>query len=285
MEIAVRDRVYGVDFSGAKDAGKRIWIASGAPVKGTLQIQSCRPAENLPGSSGERDHSLWALRRLIIAETRAAFGLDFPFGLPEALVAHEHWESFVLAFPQDYPSPKAFRERCCKAAQGKELRRLTDGVAQTPFSPYNIRLYRQTFYGIRDLLHPLVEKGQARVLPMQEPAEDRPWLLEICPASTLKRKGLYMPYKGNRDRHRSARRQILGALERSRIAIEEPALRSTIVQDSGGDALDSVIAALATFEALSSAQPPVLEDHRTYALEGYVYVTNADQQRSMWNST
>jgi hypothetical protein len=272
MESTVRSRVYGVDFSGARDAGRRIWITSGVPAGGTLRIESCRPAEDLPGSSKERDQALRGLRSLVESQSQAAVGLDFPFGLPLALIGYDDWESFVLAFPTDYPSPEAFRERCRRAVRGHELRRLTDQVARTPFSPYNIRLYRQTFHGIRDLLHPLVKKDRARVLPMQEPVEDRPWLLEICPASTLKRDGLYVPYKGNHDRHRSARRDILRALERGRLRVEEQALRSTVVQDSGGDALDSVIAALATFEALCSAAQPNLKDNPAYALEGYVYV-------------
>jgi hypothetical protein len=279
MEMTTRKRVYGVDFSGARDAGKHIWIAGGTPAGRTLRIQTCHPAEDLPESSRERDQALRAVRQLVKNQSRAVVGLDFPFGLPEVLVGHDDWESFALAFPGEYPSAQAFRDKCRRAAEGRELRRLTDQVARTPFSPYNIRLYRQTFHGIRGLLHPLVSEDQARVLPMQEPAEDKPWLLEICPASTLKAEGLYAPYKGNRDEHRSARARILRALERGRIIIEEQALRPKIVDDVGGDALDSVIAALATFEALANAALPDSVDNRTYALEGYVYVMEAVEER------
>jgi hypothetical protein len=275
METRTRDRVYGVDFSGAKDAGRRIWIASGTMVEETLLIEMCRPAQDLPGSSKEREQALWALRELIVSENRSAVGLDFPFGLPQKLVDHDHWEPFVLAFPRDYPSPEAFRKACREAADGREVRRLTDEDARTPFSPYNIRLYRQTYYGIRHLLHPLVLNNQACVLPMQEPAEDRPWLLEICPASTLKARGLYRPYKGKEDRHHIARQHILGALERQRITIQEEELRSVIVHDAGGDALDSVIAALATFEALRTPLPAGVKEDEVYAVEGYVYVGDA----------
>jgi hypothetical protein len=275
MQSPTRDLVYGVDFSGAKDAGKRIWIACGTAKEEGLQIETCRPAEDLPGSSREREQAMRALRELIITENRCIVGLDFPFGLPQELVGHDRWESFVLAFPQDYPSPEAFREACCEAAGGRELRRLTDEAARTPFSPYNIRLYRQTYYGIRDLLHPLMAEDQARVLPLQELAADRPWLLEICPASTLKRAGLYVPYKGIQDQRRSARRDILQGLERKRIAIQKQAVRSTIVHDAGGDALDSVIAALATYEALCTSPSAKSKASDVYAVEGYVYVGDA----------
>ncbi len=33
-----------------------------------------------------------------------AFGLDFPFGLPYALVEQESWEEFIIAFPNLYDS-------------------------------------------------------------------------------------------------------------------------------------------------------------------------------------
>jgi hypothetical protein len=108
---------------------------------------------------------------------------------------------------------------------------------------------------------------------MQEAEEDKPWLLEICPASTLKRGGLYAPYKGGRDEHRSARLRILRELEARAIAIR-PGLRSTIVDDVGGDALDSVVAALATFTALRNSLVVDAEDRAVYAIEGYVYVGN-----------
>ena len=35
----------------------------------------------------------------------AAFGLDFPFGLPEVLVEQESWKKFIIAFPNLYDSP------------------------------------------------------------------------------------------------------------------------------------------------------------------------------------
>jgi hypothetical protein len=272
VESTTRKRVYGVDFSGAKDAGRRIWIATGSAAGETLQIECCLAAKDLPGSSRERDSALRALRELIARESRAAVGLDFPFGLPQALCGYSDWESFVLAFPNDYPSPEVFRAVCRAAAQGRELRRLTDEVARTPFSPYNIRIYRQTYYGIRDLLRPLVEKDRVRVLPMQMPAADRASLLEICPASTLKRQGLYMPYKGDTASHRSARQRILQAFERNRITLREETLRATILQDAGGDALDSVVAALTTFDALRTSAVPDPTDSSVYAVEGYVYV-------------
>jgi hypothetical protein len=35
----------------------------------------------------------------------AAFGLDFPFGLPYVLVEQESWKEFIITFPSLYDSP------------------------------------------------------------------------------------------------------------------------------------------------------------------------------------
>jgi hypothetical protein len=55
-------RVYGVDFGGAKDAGNRIWIASGVVAKDTLPIETCCRARDLPDSARDRGRCLEALR-------------------------------------------------------------------------------------------------------------------------------------------------------------------------------------------------------------------------------
>ena len=59
-------------------------------------------------------------------------------------------------------------------------------------SIFRLRLYRQTYFGIRDVLYPLARDQQVCVLPMQSVLPDRAWILKICPASTLKRENLYL---------------------------------------------------------------------------------------------
>lgn len=275
MTTEDRNRLFGIDFSGAKDAGSRIWIAAGSVTDEGLHIERCYPARDLPGSGKERDRCLGALRRSIAKAGKAIVGLDFPFGLPRDLITYQSWESFLLAFPDEYASPGAFRQSCREAAPGRELKRKTDREAKAPFSPYNIRLFRQTYYGIRWLLAPLVETSQARVLPMQEPGQEEPWLLEVCPASTLKEEDLYLRYKGSSENHRQARRDILENLERKEVRIQRTELRSTIIGDAGGDALDSVVAAVATYRASRDPAFPKLaglDDRESYAVEGYIYV-------------
>ena len=269
-------KVYGVDFSGARDAGRRLWVAEGELEGNTLRIVECRRADGLPGAGKSRERALVALREFIAGAGAGVFGLDFPLGLPLPLIGYDDWTAFVLAFPGNYPTPEAFRQHCRERAGGCELRRVTDTESKTPFSAYNLRLYCQTYFGIRDVIHPLVRDRQACVLPMQRPRPDRPWLIEICPASTLKSHDLYPPrYKRAGEEAHAARAHVLAGLEATgSLHVSSDDLRSAILDDHHGDALDSVIAAFATFKALRAPAFPDLENRGddTYALEGYVYV-------------
>lgn len=263
--------VCGVDFSGARDAGERIWIARGSIREDALNVSDLFQAKSLPGSGRERGLSHRALAAFIGEQEHGIFGLDFPFSLPRDLVRGKSWEEFVLTFEKAYKSPEDFRELCRSAASGRELRRHTDIESRTPFSPYNLRLFRQTYFGIRDVLATLIKADAACILPMQKPLNGKAWVLEICPASILKRENLSTPYKGRADDRRTARIKILQAIEkRLQLRVTTSVTRSRIAEDSGGDALDSVIAALATFRAFRNSF--ALDASCPYDREGWVYV-------------
>ena len=266
-------RIYGVDFSGAKDAGRHIWITEGIVKDGSLHIVRCERCEDLPHSSKELEPCLEALKEFIASCNGSAVGLDFPFGLPKELVKENTWQDFVKAFPKKYRDPDTFRNTCLTAASGKELKRCTDREAKTPFCCYNLRLYKQTYYGISRLLAPLVEENRVRVLPTQDPEPDKPWVLEICPASALKRLDLYKTYKKNTEEQREARSHILSELElRGQLKFTDESLRNKVLSDSGGDALDSVIAAFTTFKVVQNPESVIPEKQSDYMLEGYVYL-------------
>ena len=74
----------------------------------------------------QRDQCLAALKSLITSNSHAAFGLDFPFGLPETLINEDNWEEFILKFPEQYSSPDQFRQTCHNATDNKELKRVTE---------------------------------------------------------------------------------------------------------------------------------------------------------------
>jgi hypothetical protein len=263
--------VYGVDFSGAADAGNKIWIARGEIKEDLLLITECSNVADKFCSGNDREPSLMALRGFICEHKDSIFGLDFPFGVPKTLVKEHTWEEFVVSFEDRYKSPEEFRKICTLAGGCKELRRFTDIEAKTPFSPYNLRLYRQTYFGIRDVLAPLIRDTMICVLPMQNPLPGRAWVVEICPASTLKRENLGLSYKGRGETKTTARARILEGIEKTGVLkIKNRALRSTVLENPGGDALDSVIAAFATFKALRKGF--AFDKTSPYAIEGWVYV-------------
>ncbi len=265
--------IYGIDFSGARDAGNKIWIATGISDGETLIIEDCIRVRDLPSAGKDIKLCLPAIVNLIKSNPNAVFGFDFPFGLPVSLVQEDSWEEFILAFSKKHQSPEAFRKSCRKACGNKELKRETDRESHTPFSPYNLRFFRQTYFGISSILSPLVIGDHARILPMQKRAAGKPVILEICPASTLKAAGLYGTYKGRSEAHRMARQSILDRLSGSRpFRIANEQVREKAVDNAGGDALDSIIAATAAFHALNGNFVSREGDRNLYAIEGHVFV-------------
>ncbi len=284
--------IYGVDFSGAKDAGKNIWIAGGIVEGKKLRIEDCCRASSLSSAGKDRDSCLAALRDFIAREKNSIFGADFPFGLPNKVIQELFkvgtWTEFVRDFYKTFSSPKDFRKTCWKAANNSELKRITDKCSKTPFSPYNIRVCYQTYYGIHDILYQLISTDQACVLPMQGIERGKTIIIEICPASTLKQlkkqpngKNLYKPYKGKGEGYRNQRLQIVDALIKTNLILISNPIRTIALNDTGGDALDSIIAAYSTFCA--SCKHFALEDEKDceddyershekyYRLEGYVF--------------
>lgn len=265
--------IYGIDFSGAQGAGDKIWIASGRSDRKELIIEDCFRAADLPQSGRDISACLAAIVNLIKSHQDAVFGFDFPFGLPVSLVQEDSWPAFILGFPQKYKSPETFRTTCQKAFNDRELKRETDRQSHTPFSPYNLRLFRQTYFGIASVLSTLVTGDQARILPMQQRATEKPVIIEICPASTLKACGLYGPYKGQSEAYRAARQNILDRLPGQRpFRITNAAVRTKAIENTGGDALDSIIAAAAAYRALNDNFAPRRGDKNLRAIEGYVFV-------------
>jgi hypothetical protein len=243
-------RIFGVDFSGAADTARRLWIAEGRMKAGRLSITDCAPIGRWAGARAGREDCHRALVELIAANPDAVFGCDFPFSLPDFLMNGRSWNRFVEDFPQQFSMPEDFREHCRKLADGTERRRVCDREARVPFAAYNLRIYRQTFYGVRDVLAAAVARQVAAVIPMQEIEADKAWIIEACPASTLKSLGVYRPYKGATKAHRAQRGRILDCLHQSGLTTAvEGKLRATLLADQGGDALDSVIAAAATARA------------------------------------
>ena len=240
------DRYIGIDFSAAsKDGGRRTWIAEAVPDDSGLTIERLFPAASLPGSGPDRDTMLPALRRYLAGARNSLIGLDFPFSVPAALMDGDDWRSFASRLGTRFDEPEAFRDWCRRRSNGREWRRRCDVEARTPFAAYNLRIYRQTYWGIVGILAPLAVDRQVDIAPVdcgRRTADNTgvPVLAEICPASTLKRLDCYGSYKGAKNEHALARGSIAERLIEEGCRLS-PSIRAMAVQNRGGDALDSLV--------------------------------------------
>ncbi len=268
-------RFLGVDFSGARDAGNAIWVAEGLPLDGGLEITALSRARDLPGGGTDRSAALAALRAHLASREEALIGLDAPFSLPRALIDAPDWAGFARGFASRFPDPEAFRDDCRRRGGGKELKRRTDRRAATPFSAYNLRLYRQTYWAIADVLAPLAEDPRVAIAPVLERRDASCTLAETCPASTLKRLDCYGPYKGRDASLKMARGAIL-----ERLALEglrcDGRLRRMAVADAGGDAVDAIIAATTMWRVAGQAFSALAARDDLDSIEARVYAWPRD---------
>jgi hypothetical protein len=261
-------RILGVDFSGASDAGRKIWIAEGRQSgNGALELLQCVPAMDLPGGGVQPEQAVPALASHVGALTDARVGCDFPFSLPRDLVTVRTWRSFALRYAAEFADADSFRAIMRSRHNAIEHKRMTDRIAGTPFNSYNLRLYRQTWWGITGVVSPLVRAGRAIVRPQQKLRAGKAILIEVCAACTLKSIDLYPAYKGKEATHRKARQRILDHLiDRGALAAPERRTRRLLLDNEGGDALDAVIGAVSTARADLTREPDAFQ-----RLEGRVY--------------
>jgi hypothetical protein len=277
--------IVGVDFSGARLAGRNTWLASIEPAprrrgRPAFKLTSLAPLEKLCGTA-ERAAALAFLVKLIADSERALWALDFPFGLPVEVVGARWARQFDFLGEwgeDDYGVGLECVRRAKLLGGPKHIRRLTDIEEKAPFDPYHYRIIYQTFYGMRDVLGPLRRLRRTAILPFQyrRLAGARRVLVEACPASTLKRLGLphfnYKQPEGGRlvAKRLRARRAILDGLA-EQVAFTD-ADRRVMMRNGGGDAIDAVIAAVGAARAWQSCDHRLIARHARYPREGRLYV-------------
>ena len=266
-------QVIGVDFSGARDAAKRIWICRSTIVAGKLVLHSLAPVADLTGlRRTSRETAYEYLREMLANAAPSLCGLDVPFSLPEPAIPNGSWFQLLAEMRQPNYSPADFRNTILQRCGGIELRRETDRYAKAPFSPINLRMFRQTFYGLAEIIAPLIVSGAARCWPFQSPDAALPNLLEVCPASYLKKQGLYQPYKGKAARHLQQRQKILGHLtDIIDFGNESCPIREKLLADNNGDALDSILCAVIAYQNGMRRRSYPESLSAKFATEGNVY--------------
>jgi hypothetical protein len=279
--------IYGVVFSGARLAGRNIWVA---------RVEPCPKEVRSPGrrltdlwclekrcGTAERGPALAHLVDRIADSEQALWALDFPFGLPVEVMASEAcWADqfdFLHAWGEDaYGAGLECLRRAQALGGPNHIRRLTDHEARAPFDCYHYRIIYQTFYGMRDVLGPLRLLRRTAILPFhyRRLATARRVLVEACPTSTLKRLGLpHQNYKQPEGgpltaRRLRTRRAILDGLA-GHVAIG-PGHRRVMMRNGGGDALDAVIAAVGGAQAWQASDYRHIARHPRYPREGRLYV-------------
>ncbi len=285
-------RAYGVDFSGARLAGRTTWVArlDLAGDGGPPRLAALDRLDRLAGTA-ERGPALAHLVTMVRGSADALWAFDCPFGLPvELLPARAGWAAqrrLVREWGDDAYGLGLECVRRARALGGPlHVRRLTDGDARAPFDPYHYRIIYQTFYGVRDVAGPLAADAGTAVLPFQyrklargrlgrgklgrdrrprrEGVGDRASgpaarrvVVETCPGSTLRRWGL--PFQRYKQPEGGA---LTAVRRRTRRAIVDgvcarvvvgPAFVRRMMRDPGGDALDAVVAAAGGLEGVLGA--------------------------------
>jgi hypothetical protein len=277
--------VYGVDFSGARLAGRNTWIARverGPRGRGPYRLAQLARLASLCGTA-ERSAALRHLVGLIAESEGALWALDFPFGLPvEVMGEGAGWLSqfdFLGEWGDDgYGCGLECVRRSQLLRDVKHIRRQTDIEERAPFDPYHYRIIYQTFHGMRDVLGPLLRHRGTAILPFhyRRLPRARRVLVEACPASTLKRLGLpHQNYKQPEGgpltgRRRRTRRHILDGLA-AHVSISDRD-RRRIMRDGGADALDAVLAAVGGARSFRHTDHRGVARHPRYRREGRLYV-------------
>jgi hypothetical protein len=144
MKLPAFESVYGVDFSGAKHAGRNLWIARTEPRgRSRLVLTSLDRLESLCGTA-ERAACLEHLVRLVNASAAALWGIDAPFGLPvELFPPGTRWAGqldFVGEWGEDaYGCGLECIRRALRLGESMHIRRTTDTDSRAPFDSYHYR--------------------------------------------------------------------------------------------------------------------------------------------------
>ena len=97
-------RILGIDFSGASDAGKKIWIVAGEGQGPLSKSRELHASQALPAAKDQpRPRSL--LRRAIITDPGPSPAAIF-FALPRPLhMPGKDWATFLRTFPEHMRIP------------------------------------------------------------------------------------------------------------------------------------------------------------------------------------
>ena len=278
--------VYGVDFSGARLAGRTTWVAAcewtGRGRSRRLLLIALDSVETLCGRA-EREPALRHLVQEIAGSRDALWAIGAPFGLPIEVLDDDMTWSALLRFVRGWHADDGYDlglwalARARARGHAPHVYRATDLAARTPFDAYHYRIIYQTFHGMRDVLWPLSRVRETAIMPFQyrRLSGARRVIVETCQSSTLKR--LALPHQNYKQpeggvlapHRRRTRQRILTGL--APFVDVGDAHRRRIARDPGGDALDAVIAAVGAATSWEATDHGAVARHHRYRREGFQY--------------
>jgi hypothetical protein len=227
--------LHGVDFSGAD---------SGGAAKIRMVSRDLDAPKSAIRMDGRFDRGALVRRILAMREDgrRHLVRIDAPVGLPldtlRSLEVAPEW-SAMAGWVAEFGAPRLWRG-AVRGVDRREPKRVCDAAFRTPMAPMNLRVFKQTWTLIAEVLRPLVDAG-VRVEPVHS-ATGTVTVCEGCPASVLRMKG--WPdhgYKGAGDPPRRVRADILKRLQgRERLVIAAEMARAA-EDDVEGDLLDAIL--------------------------------------------
>lgn len=172
---------------------------------------------------------------------RDLWRIDAPFSLPiSVLQKHgiEHSWAAMAHWMRGFASARDWR-RALRAVDRKEPKRICDQASQTPMSPMNLRVFKQTWTVICEILLPLAESG-VHIAPVHV-TDSSAILSEGCPASVLRTRGERAKgYKGPSEAHRQRRKELCDLLGSWGIVVTARD-KETAIRDTEGDVLDALL--------------------------------------------
>jgi uncharacterized protein YjeT (DUF2065 family) len=273
-------RIVGVDFTSAPRKAKPIVVAHARASGRQLRLERLEMFADFD-----------AFERFLLRPGPWVGGFDFPFGLPQELLADLLW-------PKTWKALVAFcamlsrRElraifdgyRATRAVGRKYAHRATDGPAgsSSPMKLVNPPVALMFHEGAPRLAAAGVHvPGLAAGDRSRVALEAYPGLL----ARSITRDSYKNDARGKQTpARRAARRSIVAALERGtpclglRLSFARPALRRRMIDDASGDALDAVLCAVQA--AWGAAQPNYGLPRRVPRGEGWIVTATFTANRT-----
>lgn len=256
--------LHGVDFSGADSGGShKIRVAtrvtrgtsphSRASAPAGARARDGRARDGAPRPQAGETTVERMDRRGLLERIRASaadgslhfWRIDAPVGLPMATLASHglqgDWRA-VAEWMESFGGARPWRA-ALRSADRTEPRRAADSDARTPMAPMNLRVFKQTWTLVCEVLLPLAREGTVSIEPMVPVRGATVSVGEGCPASVLQRRGWpSRAYKGEGEPPQRVREEILrrlrGAGVRTSAAVQRQA-----AEDAEGDMVDALILA------------------------------------------